>query len=361
MTRLTTDEITDVELLIENGLVSRKKHPTLDLFIENYTRKCQYTGAWTPMAEQCRGLMTDSEWNVIARPFSKFWNLNERLTIDELPDEMPSIFEKIDGFLTILYSDNGSPALATRGSFTSDMAVWATKWIRNTGLTMSDFLPMNTYLFEMVEPKLCREQGLIIDYYDRSECVLLAVRNTETGDEISHIDEAKRLKLSYAKEYTGSLDDAISEMDTLDGTKFEGYVAVYTSGLRIKLKCESYHHLHRLLSGLTPKRILEALINDGDEGIESMITGIPDESYARVKDTIQKIRDEQQRIINEGKAVYETIKELPTRKEQAEMIRQSPYSGVVFAILNGKDYEMLALKQTRKTLKDIVETDDRNL
>jgi len=357
--RLTQTEITEMEHLISDGFVSKRQHPSLDLFIANYTARAQYTGNWTPLLLRLRGMIIDENYNIIKAPFQKFFNLNEKLTIKDLPDSLPIITEKLDGFLTIMYPENGLPAMTTRGSFTSSMAIWATKWLRNTGLTLDDFKSDFTYLFETIEPALCREQHLVIDYHDRAECVLLAVRNTATGVEINHIDEAKRLNLPFAIDYMGSLEDAVSEMGTMGGSTEEGFVVLYSNGLRIKLKCESYHHLHKLLSGLTPKRILEALINDGDEGIESMITGIPDESYTRVKDTIQKIRDEQQRIIDEAQNVYDSVKDLPSRREQAEAISKSKYKSVAFAILNSGDYNLMALKQTRKVLKDIVGMNDQ--
>ena len=357
MTQLTLNEVAEVKSLAAQGLITYRKHPELDLYILNYTPRMQYVAAWTPVAEQCRGLIVDSDYNIIKRPFRKFYNLGERMEIPDLPNEIPTITEKIDGFLGILYNDIGQPAISTRGSFESPMAQWATQWIRGIGLTIDDFDPSMTYLFEIVEPTLCREQGLLVDYGDRRECILLAVKNTDTGEEIDHIKEAKGLGLPFAKEFTGSLDDAIKEMPTIKGTEQEGFVVKYSnaySNLRVKLKGDEYKQLHRMLSGLTPKRILSMLIESGYDGLESLIEGIPDESYNNLKEIVTKIEAEQERLIEEGQMLYRNTGHLRNDVERAKVIHRTPNNAVAFAIMNGKDYRMVALKQVKKTLTEIM-------
>jgi len=347
------EEITEIKSLIANNMVTMRKHPHMDLWILNYTPRMQFESAWTPVAEQCRGLIIDADYNVVERPFPKFFNLGERMQISDLPDSMPVITEKLDGFLGILYDENGLPAIATRGAFDSPMATFATNWIRSKGYTMSDFRGDYTYLFEIIDPVLCRDQGLLVDYGNRSECVLIAVRNTMTGQEISHIDEAERIGLPFAKEYTGTLEDAITELPTMKGTEQEGFVCRWSNGLHIKLKGDHYKKLHRMLSGLAPKRVLSTLIESGHAGIDEMIEGIPDESFDRVHAIVDAIEAKQKWFIDQGRIVYNMAKDLPTRKEQAEVIARSPHKAVAFAMLKGGDYNAIALKQVRNVLKEI--------
>lgn len=353
MAQLSTNEIAEIESLATSGLVTYSKHPDLDMFIINYTPRAQYTDAWTPMLMRCRGLIVDGDYSVVNAPFPKFFDLGEKLTVEELPDEMPVICEKLDGFLGILFNDNGIPAITTRGTFGSPMAEWATKWIRSTGLGMDDFKSGYTYLFEIVEPSLCRGQGLLIDYGERAECVLLAVRETANGNELNHIDEAMRLDLPFAEEYTGTLDNAIAEMPSMNGMEKEGYVVKYSSGLRIKLKADEYKRMHRMLSGKTSKRILETMIESGKEGIDAMLVDVPDEAYERVKEIVAKIEQEQLRMIEQSRLVYDMVKDLPTRREQAAIVAQHPCSAVVFAMVNEKDYGLVALKMVKQVLVEI--------
>ena len=61
----------------EDGWLIKQTHPTLDLTIWNYSPKVQYEKLWDDITLQCRGLVTDNEGNVVARPFKKFFNIEE--------------------------------------------------------------------------------------------------------------------------------------------------------------------------------------------------------------------------------------------------------------------------------------------
>src|SRR5271156_1066714 len=132
------DQLLNIDLLNKHrmdGFVGCQYHPTLPLRIYNYTHLAQYDGkAWGDgTIDYCRGLIVDNEDNIIARPFKKFHNLNTasmpETLVENLPLELPEITKKMDGSLGIWYPD-GTPAgaIATRGSFTSPQALWATKW-----------------------------------------------------------------------------------------------------------------------------------------------------------------------------------------------------------------------------------------
>ena len=72
--------IMDLKLLHKyesEGLLFSQKHPSLPLTIWNYSDKVQYEGLWDETLLQCRGLVTDDEGNVVARPFKKFFNMEE--------------------------------------------------------------------------------------------------------------------------------------------------------------------------------------------------------------------------------------------------------------------------------------------
>ncbi|NBU99435.1 MAG: hypothetical protein EBS19_14710 [Spirochaetia bacterium] len=60
----------------EKGLVYKQIHPTLPLTIWNYSEKVQYENLWDEITLMCRGLVTDNDGNIIARPFKKFFNID---------------------------------------------------------------------------------------------------------------------------------------------------------------------------------------------------------------------------------------------------------------------------------------------
>jgi len=115
---------------IENGYVNRQWHPTLPLCILNYSKKCQYEYFWDNVTRQTRGLIYNFNTNeVISRCMTKFLNYT-----DESPPKFtlsipPVVTDKLDGSMITYYryydGDKYWPGLASRGSFTSEQAVWA--------------------------------------------------------------------------------------------------------------------------------------------------------------------------------------------------------------------------------------------
>ncbi len=58
-------------------LISIQQHPAFPLLIHNYTQSCQFEKAWNDLTVMCRGLITDLDGLIVARPFRKFFNLAE--------------------------------------------------------------------------------------------------------------------------------------------------------------------------------------------------------------------------------------------------------------------------------------------
>lgn len=320
-----------LDALIAENYISARKHPELDLWIYNYTPKCQYEANWNDITIRCRGLIMDENSNIVANPFPKFFNLGEQgITIDTLPQELPQITEKLDGSLGISYRYNDSQiGIATRGSFSSEMAIWATEWMQEKGFSVADFKENHTYLFEI----LYHENKIVVDY-DREELVLLAVRNIKTGEELNHFEEAERLGITPVKQFNFTLSEAIERLQSLRGTEQEGFVVKYSNGLRIKLKCEDYVKIHRALSSFSKKHVIEAMV---ENRIENFISALPDEIFNEAKEIIHETEEQKDEIINSARETVNKVKEIATRKEQAQVILQSKYPKVAFALLDNRD------------------------
>jgi tRNA splicing ligase len=134
--------------LVDEGYLIMNKHPEEDLFILNYSKTAQYEQYWNEYTLMCRGLVIDVDFNVVARPFGKFFNLEEH-NKSEIPSELPfEAYEKMDGSLGILFFYNGEWRMATRGSFESDQAIKAGEMMKNKNLDVLD--KSKTYLFEII-------------------------------------------------------------------------------------------------------------------------------------------------------------------------------------------------------------------
>lgn len=277
----------------------------------------------------------DDTGTIIARPFPKFFNLDETddTKLTALPMEVPTITEKLDGSLGIQYYDGDTPCIATRGSFTGDQAAWATAWMAKTGLTRADFLPNHTYLYEIIYP----ENRIVIDYGTRAELVLLAVIDTETGHEVDLNHESARLGFSLPAWHTQSIDALSRTLATLPASE-EGYVAYYAStGLRVKMKGEEYVRLHRLITTFSSRHIWECLLAGQD--LDAMMGAVPEAFRAWVTQTVADLRAAHAARLAEGQRVYALVKDVPTRKDQAALL-QSQYpeiKSVVFTLLDGRD------------------------
>lgn len=127
------------------GLLYKQVHPTLPLTIWNYTEEVQYGNKWDEMTLSARGLVTDEFGTIVARPFKKFFNMEEG---KHTPTSDFEVFEKVDGSLGIVFNYKDEWLIATRGSFTSDQAI--------KGKEMLDRYPTEkldknkTYLFEII-------------------------------------------------------------------------------------------------------------------------------------------------------------------------------------------------------------------
>lgn len=129
----------------EEGWLIKQTHPTLPLTIWNYSQKTQYEGYWDEVTISCRGLVTDEKGTIVARPFKKFFNMEEG---KHRPTEKYDVYEKLDGSCIICFNYKGQWIFASRGSFTSDQAQMAREIAKRHSL---DSLDKNyTYMFEII-------------------------------------------------------------------------------------------------------------------------------------------------------------------------------------------------------------------
>jgi RNA ligase len=292
---------------------------------------------WDNYTLMCRGLILDAEHNIIAKPFPKFFNLNEtpETSISNLPNEIPKITEKLDGVLGILYPEENKVAISSRGLFTSDQAIWATGWMRQKGFTIDDFKPEYTYCFEIIYPG----SRIVVNYKERCELVLLGVLGTRNNPELDHVIEAQELGLTCAREFHfEKLDHAQHYLAKIQGIDHEGFVCRYSNGLRLKLKSEDYKRLHKIITGFSEKDVWEALKHG--KNLDDMLDLVPDEFYQWMKKTEADMICSKDHIMEMATVIFQEANKLLTRKEQASYVLRHAHpegiSAVVFSMLDGR-------------------------
>jgi len=322
--------ISHLKEMIDEKLVIVQKHKDADYFIYNYSPRVQYEKLWNETTMQCRGLILDSEYNVIARPFKKFFNLEEH-SFDDIPKHKFEIYEKMDGSLGILYWIGNEPFIATRGSFESDQAIYANKILHQRYINVIPKLDKSkTYLFEIIYP----ENRIVVDYGNLHDLILLAVIDKETGLDC----ELEPIGFPIVKRYDGIND--INELKKLEENNKEGFVVKFENGFRLKVKFEEYVRLHRILTQVSSRTIWQSLV-DGED-FEEILERVPDEFYNWVKETKNNLINNFKLIekeSNESFHRFHSWKVGDTRAEFAEYAKKQKYPAILFKMLDGKNYD----------------------
>lgn len=319
--------------LIRENYIHVQAHHSGELFIYNYSPKAQYDRLWNEWTMQCRGLIMDKNNNIIARPFKKFFNLEEHRQ-ENIPTgdfkEDFEVYEKLDGSLGILYQYDSQFFIATRGSFGSEQSRRATQMLHQKyPHAIPYFEPNKTYLFEIIYP----ENRIVVDYGSKEDLILLAVIDNQTGKD----EPLPQIGLPLVKKYDGINDLEI--LKTLQEANKEGFVIKFSSGFRVKVKFEEYVRLHRILTQVSSKNIWEYLATN--QSFNQLLESVPDEFYEWVKKIVKDLNAHYQAIESECK---ENFKDFENRKETALYFQTQKYPSVLFAMLDKKDYASIIWK-----------------
>jgi len=344
----------DLEILnqyVKDGWVERNDHPSLPISIYNYSRKTQYEGKWDDITLKTRGLVLDTEGNVIAKSFDKFFNYEElvgnKWVESKIPNEPFEVFEKMDGSLGILFNYNNEWILATKGSFTSDQAIRGMEILKK--YRYEKLIKGFTYLFEIIYP-----ENRIVCEYDFEDLILLAVVDNKDGYELRIHDDNIHLEgirfrnlynnlgFKVVKKYDGVRD--YSELKSKILQNAEGFVIKFENGVRMKIKGEEYVRLHKILTELSTYDIWEHLKHGKD--VMELVEKVPDEFDKWVKEQVRALKYGHFAVSGYcGKAhdyfrygKYNDVDPEPSKKEFAEHLKKvvdPNLHAIMFAMWDG--------------------------
>ena len=339
MTELHVTDFLDMSLLqemLDKRYVKRVEHPVYDLSILNYTSKAQFDNVWNPVTESCRGLIISRDGFLVSRPFKKFFNLTQVSPL-EMPSGSFSTYEKLDGSLGILYKSPDGFKISTRGSFTSDQATWASDiWNeRYCDVSIPDDV---TLLFEIIHPS----NRIVVNYGPRRDLVLIAAIDNLTGrslplESVSHIHPWP----TAAKHDFKSLSDVTScpQQDNKEGF----VIHFHESDTRFKVKFDEYVRIHRLVTGVSDKRVWEML--SSGRSLDSWLHSVPDEFYNFVTETTNQFSASYARLESELNSLFiEVVSSLEdgfSRADFANVVKKhskNPVARSLYAKLDKKDY-----------------------
>lgn len=355
------DGIFDMDELASNiaeKYVKEQTHPDFpELRILNYTDACMWDGVWNDVTTKARGVIYNAETGeVLARPFPKFFNSDQEQAPKWSLLTPVQVMDKMDGSLGILYVDpTGESAIATRGSFASDQAIWATNLYREKYAGRWSPDDQYTYLFEIIYP----ENRIVIDYEDMEDIVLLGAVSKETGRSVQVLCAAEMtdwpgpvVDVLWTEE-----DESSSFMHVLalpDLENREGYVVWNpATDERVKIKFDEYKRLHKLLTGISERKIWEILAS-GEENL-SVFEAAPDEFHDWIREVVQNLKNKYFWIELEALYLWRKIQialgnpGAYSRKEFAEMVLTAPreYQGMLFSLEDGKSIDEPIWKKIR--------------
>jgi RNA ligase len=340
------------EEMRQAGFVKVQRHPTFpaDLAIVNYTAKAQQHYHWNAVTEQCRGLIYHPDTHdIVALPFRKFYNHNETQAPTIAGDEEITAFDKMDGSLGIVYmAPDEVLRVATRGSFTSDQALWATQWLwDNIGKTWDEcwdcgylWVAGGTDMFEIIYP----DNRIVVGYDGFEGLVYIGSRKIETGE--FSFDPHSWVGRSTSILYEGKFSGLFNLPDRANA---EGFVVVTDDDRRVKVKYDEYVRMHRIVSHLSERYVWEYLGGPSPIRADELARDIPEEHAEWVRDVSTDLFGKymtHSMYINE---VTQRIAKMTTRKEKAISIKDEPkwVQASIFANLDKKDYVEIVWKSIK--------------
>lgn len=284
----------NLEEKVDKGLVDRSghdKYPNLKLY--TYSRQCQYDKLWDDFTLAARGLILDIDARkVIACGFHKFFNYGE--FPDSLPNFPFTVTTKVDGSFGICFFYDNQWHIATKGSFHSDQAVWATNFLRNN-LPALD--PSITYLFEIIY----KDNRIVVNYKGWEGLILLGAYQNgieldiyDNNFPFSAFDGDKYKKVDRHK--FESIDQIVDLCETIDKDQ-EGFVVRFENGFRIKIKGKDYLRIHKLISSISPIAIWESMM--ARDNIDLIRKELPEEFLAEYNAIYNSLNNEVTNTTNE--------------------------------------------------------------
>lgn len=239
-------------------LVSMKESVSYPgLFVLKYSRKVFYDSLWNDYLVNMRGLVVDSDFNIIVRPFTKIFNRYEN-GVDIPLDSPVKAVRKVNGFMGAVTRDPKYGMIySTTGSIDSEYAKLVQSHLGDTNPLQ--FKEGFTYLFEICDES---DPHIITENFG---AYLLEVQQVSWDNlcpfSQSYLDEiAYNLGVMRPEHKTVKFIDVVNELKTC---KHEGYVVHQLEEPFTVLKMKSPHYLTSKFIARMKSENLEKMLETG--------------------------------------------------------------------------------------------------
>lgn len=218
---------------------------------------------------ECRGLIFDTEGNIMSRPYHKFFNVNEKEETQTHMLDMTRahvMMDKLDGSMIRPVRMHGMVRLATKMGVT-DIAMEAEKLLDPGQYDWLDDMMVDgfTPIFEYVAPT-----NKIVVEYAEAKLILTAVRETVSG-------EYRSLRQWDAPFELVRTDASIFDFNAYltyarDQQGREGDIIRFADGHMVKVKNDWYVQIHKTKDIVAVDRnIVELVLNETIDDTRAML------------------------------------------------------------------------------------------
>ena len=286
-----------------------------NLLLIRYGLADMQDGMWkdkNSIYRECRSVVIDiKNDNLVTTPFRKFFNLNEveENSLENILEELKTskIFEvtnKLDGSMQCAryYNNeivmNGSMALDSNNSWRLKNGI---DMLTDNQKHMIKSNPNYTFIFEYIS---LRDAHVVLYNKNQEGLYLIGIRNSITGfqfpySEISEFSNIYNVPMTTIENI--GLQQVLEQMRIYKSSEKEGWV-LNIDGHMIKVKCDDYVHLHRLLDKFSSVNVI--IENIAEDKFDDMISKIPDNYKNRVLSIANKIIEYKNDIENKIKMKY---------------------------------------------------------
>ncbi len=291
------------------------------------------------VASECRGVIFDRDYNIVCRPFDRFFNYNEReCTIDGINFAKAKVMDKLDGSLIKIWFDviklqwrvatsgriYGETQVADHG-FTFKELVYKAIGVENDEQfndRCETFDINTTYIYEVTS-----RETRIVTRYEEPELWYLAARKNSCGTYIDFDGTVIGAKLP--KQYDlNSIEKCYKAAEAMSNHE-EGFV-VYIDNVPVaKIKSPKYVAAHLIKGeGLSIGRICNLITNNE---IDEYLTYFPEDT-----DRIMPYFKGMQKFYDNLELEYKKFSHIDNRIEFSAATNGNKLKDLMFTMFNHK-------------------------
>ena len=306
---------------------------------------------------ECRGIIFDTEGNIMSRPFHKFFNVNERDETQAYVLDMTQphvIMEKMDGSMIRPVRLNGMVRLATKMGVT-DIAVESESLLTPDQYDWLDSVMSTgvTPIFEYIAPT-----NKIVIEYSEPQLVLLAMRNNVSGNYFMPHSTPFDVVPQYGS-VEGGLTEYIARAREMQGR--EGDIIRFADGHMLKIKNDWYVRIHKTKDLIRSERnIADIIINEQLDDVLPLLDAA-DLATVRAYElrfdaAIENVLGRLDGLVTLARVLHGGVKKDVAIGFVPNLLNKED-AAFIFSALDGKDLRSLVIKRIKDSVGNTTKYD----